>query len=108
MNLHAVKQGFYLHWPEDFGPTTARLRGGPGYVVDLDAPFETKWCKGQMHKLIPAEKGAKPSAIEHPRATRELSAKRRADEKPVPNKPAVGGGMPAVDMPLKPAPKQKV
>lgn len=56
--------GCVLYFPQTFQHPEL-LRGGRGYVVDLDAPCEREWCKGQEYKLEPAPAGAKPTPIVH-------------------------------------------
>lgn len=63
MNLMQVLPDRALHWPEELSGPAQRYRGGEGYVVDLDAPFESAWCAGQIHKLAPAKADATPSEI---------------------------------------------
>ena len=117
MKLKVVKKGSHFHWPEGLGPTKDRYRGGEGTVIDLDAPFESEWCKGQEYKLEDAPAGAVPSKIEHPVALGMLGARKQAEEKRTADaaktdatsgdaqkpKAPVGGGMPEVDDPRRPA-----
>lgn len=51
-------------WREDMKRKRhLRVRGEEGYVVDLDAPFEAEWCKGQGKILIPlAKKRGRPKS----------------------------------------------
>lgn len=73
-NLHRVRgNGCVLHFPLSFDHPEL-VRGGQGYVVDLDAPLEAEWCKGQEYKLEPAPADAKPNAIIHPVARKLLLA----------------------------------
>lgn len=112
MKLMRVKASRHLHWPESFTTKDGLHRGAPGYVVDLDAPFEREWCKGQEHKLEAAPVGAEVSEIAHPRALRELRELRqkaaRSKSKPDGEKPAIGGSLPAVDQPVTKSKAQKV
>jgi hypothetical protein len=105
MDLRVVKDGRYLHFPEAFGPIENRGRGGPGHCVNLDAPFEREWCKGQEHKLEPAPKGAMPNAIVHPialRMIRDLDAKPKAAAPAAqPTGKPIQADLPSVDLPKK-------
>jgi len=68
MDLQRVKgNGCQLYYPITF-PEQTRYRGAEGYVVDLDAPGEREFCKGQEWKLEPAPDGSTPDAIRHPTA----------------------------------------
>ena len=78
MNLFVVIAQRSLLWPEDF-PEDTRFRGGEGYVVDMDAPYEREWCITQEAKMRPAtpeeiEKGMRPSMIDSPVALRAINA----------------------------------
>lgn len=72
MNLQRVKRNGLLVFPYTF-PEHERQRGGPGYVVDLDAPLEAEWCRDQEWKLEPAPEGSTPSKITSPQALRLLT-----------------------------------
>jgi hypothetical protein len=71
-HLFVVREGAQLFWPAEIYPVPAqwgnkvqgfkrwmqrnhdkRVRGEGGYVVDMSAPFERKWCKGQERCLQP-------------------------------------------------------
>lgn len=104
MDLQVVKSPFALHWPDELGSDS--WRGGPGYVVNMDAPFEReKFCAGQMHKFEPAPKGAVANKIEHPAALRAIAvASKVPPAAPAAlAKPTVGGDLPPVDLPPKKA-----
>jgi hypothetical protein len=72
MNLHVVAPNKSILWPARMlasqrppthGPfgweryvrrhPELRVRGGAGYVVDLDAPLEREWCADQLAHLVP-------------------------------------------------------
>ena len=57
VNLKRVIAPFSLLWPTGLD-AASKFRGAVGYVVDLDAPLESKWCEGQEHKLEDAPPGA--------------------------------------------------
>lgn len=98
MDLRVVKSGRAYHWPSNYGKDP--VRGLAGTVIDLDAPKEREWAKGQEHKLEPAPEGAVPTPIKHPVALRAIEALSRKPAAPAePAKPKVGGDMPAVDLP---------
>ncbi len=72
MNLHRVKgNNTRLLWPPSL-PSASVIRGDKGYVVDLDAPLETEWCAGQMHKLEPAPDAKAADTITMPGALNAL------------------------------------
>lgn len=84
--LMVVRKGFYLQWPKSLGGNKCG-RGGPGYVVDMTAPFEKDWCKGVMHMLEPAPKGATVDSIDVCPGARNLRRKALAEaKKPAPKK----------------------
>ncbi len=73
-DLHQVRgNGCVLYFPDSFNHPEL-IRGGKGYVVDLDAPFEREWCARQEYKLEPAPAKAKPSPIVHPIARQKIAA----------------------------------
>jgi hypothetical protein len=69
--LAKVKRNAHLHWPVGYGTNAAHYRGGEGYIVDLDGPFEDEWLEGQAFKLEPCEEG-EPSEITNGRAVAML------------------------------------
>lgn len=85
-SLRVVRPGKYLHWPTSYGKGSAHARGGPGTVVDLDAPLEDVFLAGQEYKLgeLDAEqlKSAKPDAITNPRANGLLEELHRRENPP--------------------------
>lgn len=82
MRLMKVRPDRHLYYPDSF-PRDEQYRGGPGYVVDMDAPFEAEWCKGQEYKFVDAEPKSSPSPIESNHGIRIISeAKRSVAEKP--------------------------
>lgn len=109
MRLMKVREDRHLYYPNSF-PRDEQYRGGPGYVVDLDAPLEASWCEGQEYKLVPADAGSKPSAIKCNHALRLLkehaaktSGAPATQAQPVAK---VGGSMPSVDIPPTRKPKE--
>ncbi len=108
MNLMQVLPDRALHWPEDLSGPAQRYRGGEGYVVDLDAPFEAEWCAGQLHKLTAAPAGAKPSEITLRAALGLITERDRKDAKDAKagaksaaaSKP-IASDLPSVDIPKK-------
>lgn len=75
-NFHKVRgNGCILVFPYTF-PEHDRFRGSKGYVVDLDAPCEATWCKGQEHKLEPAPEAKAANPINHPLAVRAITAEK--------------------------------
>ena len=108
MKLMQVIKGRALLWPDNFTSQAQIHRGPEGYVVDLDAPCEAEWCKGQLHKLEPAPEGSKPSPIDSPIAKRAIEAalKKDAPAKAAPVKKQTGGDLPAVDVPAKREPSK--
>lgn len=77
MNLKRVKNGCHLHWPPTMAGAEKSYRGGPGTVVDLDAPLERDWIKGQEYKLEDAPKDAEPTELELPNA---IGSRRKAEQ----------------------------
>lgn len=75
MNLMRVKggHGCLLTWPIAL-EAGERVRGLPGYVVDMDMPLEKEWCAGQMHKLEPAPEGSVPTEIVNRSAQKAMKA----------------------------------
>lgn len=72
-DLRIVRPSKTLFWPDKYGWSEKdRVRGTPGYIVDLDAPLERDWCEGQLYKLAAAPAGSVPSEIKSPKAARDL------------------------------------
>jgi hypothetical protein len=99
MKLMKVKLSKHLHWPEDllggdYGAAVVRL--APGGIVDLDAPLEREWCKGQEYKLEPAPANSKATPIEHPAALRAIR-KAASAKAPAKSEPRSTEGLPSVD-----------
>lgn len=96
MNLMKVRANrCILVFPYDF-PEHARIRGTRGYVVDLDAPCEAEWCKGQEHKLEPAPEATEATKIVHPQALaliRKEVARRAANPEQSKEPVAVGASV---------------
>jgi len=75
MKLYEVIEERVLLWPSDF-PDEDRVRGLAGYIVDMDAPYESMWCAGQEAKMRPLDgksaEGKVPNAITSGTAMRIL------------------------------------
>lgn len=97
MQLMQVRANRALHWPEDMCGSHDRVRGLDGYVVDLDAPMEKRWCDGQLHKLEPAPEGATAAPITFTVAVRALKEAAATPSKGAASDPS----LPAVDIPKK-------
>jgi len=80
--LMQVRERCILVWPNAF-ESDSPYRGGPGYVVDLEAPCEAEWCGWQEEKLEPAAKDAKADEIKHPRARMKIAAEVEKSAAPV-------------------------
>lgn len=59
-----VDRGRTLLWPRIDWPDDRRVRGKEGYVVDMNAPFERDWNKGQLRKLLTVEDAIDRGVIE--------------------------------------------
>ena len=59
-----VRRKCTLLWTKPLTPRTGPPRGREGYVVDLDAPFEEEWCKGQEFKLEPAPDATETGSLD--------------------------------------------
>ena len=66
-----VRRSFYLHWPKELGVA----RGPTGYIVDMNAPLEAEWCRGQMHKLERAPDATEATSIDDCPAARNARKK---------------------------------
>jgi hypothetical protein len=102
MNLKRVKKDEHLHWPHSVSGSDTSYRGGPGYVLDLDAPCERDlFLKGQEHKLEPAPAGSKLTPITHAIALNAIKAARAKSAAPTAPAAApiakLGGELPLVD-----------
>jgi hypothetical protein len=97
MRLMKVRDDRHLYYPDSF-PRDEQYRGGPGYVVDMDAPFEADWCKGQEYKLIEADPKSKASPIESNHGIRIIKdASQRVAAKPAASESVKSKPLPAVD-----------
>lgn len=106
MNLKQVKPGEHLHWPSSVSGSGASYRGGPGYVLDLDAPCErAMFVVGQEHKLVSAPVGLNPDPITNAVAIdaikRAVAAKSSNAKPSKPEVAKVGGSLPGIDLPSK-------
>lgn len=73
MNLHKVRgNGCVLYFPKTL-PQSELLRGGTGYVVDLDAPCEREWCADQLWKLESAPEAKEANRITNRAALAEIA-----------------------------------
>jgi len=81
--LVRVRRNQHYHWPDGYGSGEFHYRGGEGYVIDLDAPFEEDWIVGQEFKVEPVPEaeiaGAEPGEIKNPRAISMLREKRKEE-----------------------------
>ena len=86
-----IGNGCVLNWPPSIEQQYP-ARGRIGYVVDLDAPLEREWCKGQEYKLAPAPDATAANPINNPVAARAIAAFLAKQSAPSGTAPAAAGG----------------
>lgn len=88
MNLRRIKLDscFSIFWPAEYGGDL--YRGGPGYIVDFDEPYEREWLKGLEYRFedVPEGESTKADEITHPVVFRKIAKIREGYSEPQPHK----------------------
>lgn len=74
--------GCVLYFPRTL-PQSDLLRGGKGYVVNMNAPCEREWCAGQEWKLEPAPEATEADRITNRAALAEIAKAKAVAATPV-------------------------